>query len=135
MSARGVVVSGSLHRAPATLTVEFPREKFPAMMHLSRFSPSAVVGLSIVVAMIPWAAVPAAPPNWVLRDGDRGFIETALIAALPEAVLTFRNLGWSGDTVWAESRGVFDPAAKGYERMLGLVRELPPGRGEAGRPG
>jgi lysophospholipase L1-like esterase len=149
MSARGVLVSGSLHMAPTpeptTLTVEFTREKFPAMMHLSRFSPPALVGLSIAVAMIPWAAVPAAPPApppaWVLRDGDRvvflgdtfieregdrGFIETALVAAHPEAALTFRNLGWSGDTVWAESRGVFDPAAKGYERMLGLVRELEP---------
>lgn len=115
------------------------------MMHLSRFSLPASVWLSIALATIPWAAVPAAPlappPAWVLRDGDRvvflgdtfieregdrGFIETALVAAHPEAALTFRNLGWSGDTVWAESRGVFDPAAKGYERMLGLVRELEP---------
>jgi lysophospholipase L1-like esterase len=48
------------------------------------------------------------------------------VAAHPEASLTFRNLGWSGDTVWAESRGVFDQPAKGYERMLSLVRELKP---------
>ena len=48
------------------------------------------------------------------------------MAAHPEASLTFRNLGWSGDTVWAESRGVFDQPAKGYERMLSLVRELKP---------
>jgi lysophospholipase L1-like esterase len=48
------------------------------------------------------------------------------VAAHPEASLTFRNLGWSGDTVWAESRGVFDQPAKGYERMLALVRELKP---------
>lgn len=59
-------------------------------------------------------------------EGDRGFIETALVAAHPDASLTFRNLGWSGDTVWAESRGVFDQPAKGYERMLTLVRELKP---------
>lgn len=60
------------------------------------------------------------------REGDRGFIETALVATHPDAALTFRNLGWSGDTVWAESRGVFDPPAKGYTRMLDLVRELSP---------
>ena len=60
------------------------------------------------------------------REGQRGFIETALVAADPAATIRFRNLGWSGDTVWAESRGVFDPPAKGYERMLSLVGELGP---------
>lgn len=82
--------------------------------------------------------------TFVEREGERGFIETALVAAHPEASLTFRNLGWSGDTVWAESRGVFDQPAKGYERMLALVRELEPtilfvayGRNESyqGEPG
>ena len=64
--------------------------------------------------------------TFVEREGDQGFIETALVATHPDASLTFRNLGWSGDTVWAESRGVFDPPAKGYTRMLDLVRELSP---------
>ncbi|MFM7034806.1 MAG: SGNH/GDSL hydrolase family protein [Planctomycetia bacterium] len=64
--------------------------------------------------------------TFIEREGDRGFIEAALVAGHPEASLTFRNLGWSGDTVWAESRGVFDEPAKGYERMLALVRELTP---------
>ena len=78
--------------------------------------------------------------TFVEREGQRGFIEAALVAAHPEASLTFRNLGWSGDTVWAESRGVFDPPAKGYERTLALVKELAPtviviayGRNEAER--
>jgi lysophospholipase L1-like esterase len=63
--------------------------------------------------------------TFVEREGDQGFIETALVATHP-ATLTIRNLGWSGDTVWAESRGVFDPPAKGYARMLDLVKEISP---------
>lgn len=87
----------------------------------------------------PTPARPAAPES--LRDGDRvvflgdtfferegqrGFIEAALAVAHPAAALRFRNLGWSGDTVWADSRGVFDAAAKGYGRMLALVGEIAP---------
>ena len=64
--------------------------------------------------------------TFIEREGDQGFIEAALVASHPDASLTIRNLGWSGDTVWAESRGVFDPPAKGYARMLELVRELSP---------
>lgn len=96
-----------------------------------------MVALSTAAA----AAPPPAEPTSLVRDGDRvvflgdtfferegdqGFIETALVAGHPAAALTIRNLGWSGDTVWAESRGVFDPPAKGYARMLALVEELRP---------
>lgn len=78
---------------------------------------------------------------FALRDGDRvvllgntliersqryGYWEAMLTSAFPNRHITFRNLGWSGDTVWAESRGIFDPPAKGYERMLAQVKELRP---------
>ena len=55
------------------------------------------------------------------RDGQLGFLETALVMAFPEADLAFRNLGWGGDTVWADSRGVFDPPAKGNQWTYGAV--------------
>ena len=60
------------------------------------------------------------------REGDLGIIEAALVASHPQARLTVRNLGWTGDTVWAESRGVFDPPSAGYARLLTLVKELRP---------
>ncbi len=60
------------------------------------------------------------------REGERGAIETALVATHPGAGLTIRNLGWSGDTVWAEARGVFDAPSAGYARMIELVGSLEP---------
>jgi lysophospholipase L1-like esterase len=60
------------------------------------------------------------------REQRYGYWEHAITAAYPDRDLTFRNLGWSGDTVWAESRGIFDPADKGYERLIAQVRELRP---------
>lgn len=96
---------------------------------------------AVAVWVVMGVAGAAEPGSWSLRDGDRvvllgdtfierdgqrGFIEASVVAAHPESRLTVRNLGWSGDTVWADSRGVFDPPAKGYGRMLDLVKELAP---------
>jgi hypothetical protein len=64
--------------------------------------------------------------GFVEREGQFGLIEAALTAGHPQATLAFRNLGWNGDTVWAESRGVFDSPAEGYRRMLELVGDLQP---------
>ncbi len=64
--------------------------------------------------------------TFIEREGQFGHLETALTTAWPNRHVTFRNLGWSGDTVWAESRGIFDPAQVGYQRMIDLVKELKP---------
>ena len=64
--------------------------------------------------------------TFIEREGQFGYIETALALANPEKKITFRNLGWSGDTVWADSRGIFDPPAVGYQRMIELIKELKP---------
>lgn len=94
----------------------------------------------LVVAAVARGAPPTMP-SWTLhegdrvvllgdavveREGERGAIETALVAAHPDGDLTIRNLGWSGDTVWAESRGVFDQPSAGYARLLHLVDGLEP---------
>lgn len=83
----------------------------------------------------------AAPPPFELKSGDRviflgntmieraqkfGRWESVLLRSFPEAKLSFRNLGWSGDTVWADSRGIFDPPAVGYQRMIKQIQDLKP---------
>ncbi len=64
--------------------------------------------------------------TFIEREGNHGYLETVLTSAWPDRKLVFRNLGWSGDTVWADSRGSFDPPAEGYKRMLALITELKP---------
>jgi lysophospholipase L1-like esterase len=75
-------------------------------------------------------------PVVTLKDGDRivfignaffereyrfGLIETALTVAHPDKQLTFRNLGWSGDNVWGESRALFGKAPDGYADLMKFV--------------
>jgi lysophospholipase L1-like esterase len=99
-------------------------------------SRAAAVFFAIGIGMVAHGAEP-----FELKDGDRvvlvgatfieregrfGYIETALTLANPDKKFTFRNLGWSGDTVWADSRGIFDPPAAGYQRMIELIKELKP---------
>lgn len=94
-------------------------------------------------AIIGWllCSLSAQAADPLLRDGDRlllvgntlferepshGGWELNLLLAEPRLRVTVRNLGWSGDTVWAESRGIFDAPAVGYQRLLELIRELQP---------
>ncbi|ADG66512.1 hypothetical protein Plim_0665 [Planctopirus limnophila DSM 3776] len=65
-------------------------------------------------------------PTWVEQDVRTGAMEAELQSRLGGETFVLRNLGWSGDTVWAESRGIFDPPAAGYSRMLELAKELKP---------
>ena len=83
----------------------------------------------------------AAPHPFDFADGDRvvlvggtlvereqasGYWELALTRRNKDKAVTFRNLGWSGDTVWGESRGSFDGPAKGYAKLVDLTKELKP---------
>jgi lysophospholipase L1-like esterase len=81
------------------------------------------------------------PTPWPLKDGDRvvligdtlverdqryGYLETFLTIENPELDLTFRNLGWSGDTVRGLSRAGFDPPEAGYDALKKQVRDAKP---------
>ncbi|QDU25432.1 GDSL-like Lipase/Acylhydrolase [Anatilimnocola aggregata] len=90
----------------------------------------------------PQAAVVTSKPRatekgfFDFRDGDRvvflgsafiermqkyNYLETMITAGLPDKNITFRNLGWSGDTVWGDARAVFGTRADGFKRLLSDV--------------
>jgi lysophospholipase L1-like esterase len=84
--------------------------------------------------------LPAADP-FEFRDGDRvvligstliereqkyGYWELMLTLKNKDRNVTFRNLGWSGDTVFGEARNGFDESPKGFERLVSLTKELKP---------
>ena len=116
------------------------------------WKPSHVIG--DVGKTQPWGAVSAAAETYKyeqptgerrkdlrLKDSDRvawvgatfieraqryGYLEASLRKQFPGRRFEMRNLGWSGDTVWADSRGIFDQPAIGYQRMIDQVREIRP---------
>jgi lysophospholipase L1-like esterase len=82
-----------------------------------------------------------APKPVELRDGDRivllgnAFVERDLLhnrlelrltAREPSRSLGFRNLGWSGDTVWGHARAGFGGPADGFKHLERHVDELKP---------
>jgi hypothetical protein len=76
-----------------------------------------------------------------LKDGDRivllgddliernqkhGYLETLLTLSNPKKTLTFRNLGWSGDTVFGDARAGFGTRPDGFKHLKEHVLALQP---------
>lgn len=87
------------------------------------------------------AALVAAPDGPTLKDGDRvvlvggtmiereqayGYLEATIAANLPDTNITYRNLGWSGDTVRGEAQAGFGSAADGFKHLKEHVATLKP---------
>ena len=54
--------------------------------------------------------------GWVERMHNHPWLETMLTLEVPG--VTFRNMGWSGDTVFGDARAVFGSRADGYQRLM-----------------
>jgi hypothetical protein len=81
------------------------------------------------------------PPRLAWKDGDRviligdtlierdqkyGYLETLITAKNPDKTITFRNLGWSGDTVRGLSRSGFGPPSEGWSQLKSHILALKP---------
>jgi pimeloyl-ACP methyl ester carboxylesterase len=95
--------------------------------------------LSLVVGCPLFAAEGPQPPElkdgdivaligggFIEREGQYGYIETALTARYADRDIRFRNLGWSGDTVWCESRAYFGTPEDGFKHLLEHVDLVKP---------
>ncbi|HVE38501.1 MAG TPA: SGNH/GDSL hydrolase family protein [Planctomycetota bacterium] len=60
------------------------------------------------------------------RDLKYNHLETALTLRWPSRNVTFRNLGWDGDTVWGEARAEFGSPADGFNSLAKHVADLKP---------
>ncbi len=103
--------------------------------------PTGIASLAVVLVASSWlcAAEPGQPLSLV--DGDRvvllgstfversqahGYLETALTGRFAGRDIQFRNLGWSGDTVFGEARAGFGTAADGFNHLKEHVAALKP---------
>jgi lysophospholipase L1-like esterase len=63
--------------------------------------------------------------TFVERDIQHNYLETLLSAQWPDRNITFRNMGWSGDTVFVPARAG-SGANKGIDLLVDYVKELRP---------
>ncbi len=110
--------------------------------HWGRLALRLVLLLAAIGSSIGEARAEKPPPKQLeLREGDRvvlvgntlierdqkyGYLEAALTERFADRNITFRNLGWSGDTVWGEARALFGTPADGFRALKDHVVALKP---------
>jgi lysophospholipase L1-like esterase len=60
------------------------------------------------------------------REQEQGMVETFVTLLNPDKTITFRNLGWSGDTVFGTARARFGTEADGFQHLKEHVLALKP---------
>ena len=97
---------------------------------------------TVVMAQVSLGAGTARPDaTFALQNGDRvvfvgnslfenellyGYLELALTTRWPDRQVTFRNLGWTGDTVFGEARSYFTNPPTPYDLLLKQITEAKP---------
>ncbi|RQP10312.1 MAG: GDSL family lipase [Parapedobacter sp.] len=57
---------------------------------------------------------------------EKGYLEYAITSRWPDLDLTFRNLGWTGDNVFAEARSTFTSPPTPYQHLFQQIRSSKP---------
>lgn len=57
---------------------------------------------------------------------EKGYLEFAITSRWPDRDLTFRNLGWTGDNVFAEARSTFSTPPTPYQQLFQQIRNAQP---------
>jgi lysophospholipase L1-like esterase len=128
------------------------QEARPAKVNLPVFCVFPAMGVILVRRLVclltvlsgVWVTSPARaadPPPFAWKDGDRavligdaliereqeqGMVETLITLAHLDKTVTFRNLGWSGDTVFGTARARFGTEADGFKHLVEHVLALKP---------
>ena len=89
----------------------------------------------------PQAVTQASGGPFELKDGDRvvflgnslfendlqyGYLELALTTRWPNRQVTYRNIGWTGDTVWGEARSYITNPPSPYELLIEQLTKAQP---------
>jgi lysophospholipase L1-like esterase len=102
-----------------------------------------LISLLLLTALsVPFARARADdPPRFEWKDGDRvvlvgdtlierdqkyGYLETLITLQNPDKTITFRNLGWSGDTPYGVARAGFGTQVDGFRHLKEHVLALRP---------
>ena len=96
---------------------------------------------SITVAQItPQVVTHVSNTPFELKNGDRvvflgnslfendlqyGYLELALTTRWPNRQVTYRNIGWTGDTVWGEARSYITPPSP-YDLLIDQLTKAQP---------
>ncbi len=106
-------------------------------MHPFRFSGVSTTLLFVILMSINTLA----QQPFQLNDGDRvvllgaglveneqkhGWLEYVLSSTWPDRYISFRNLGWTGDTVFGQARTYFTTPPTPFELLIQQVREADP---------
>jgi lysophospholipase L1-like esterase len=102
---------------------------------------AALLSANALAADPEFEAKPRPAGPFQLLEGDRvlfigetlieraqtsDYLETFLTARFPDRNVIFRNLGWSGDTVFGDARAGFGTAADGFRQLKDQVWQLRP---------
>jgi lysophospholipase L1-like esterase len=127
--------------------LEFDDSKWAAATDLGEVGKTGPWGTPARVGLPAPAAAPIPVPTKIDRDpfklvdGDRvvliggtflersqqhGYIESALLGRYPDANIIYRNLAWSGDSVYGDARSYFDAPEVGFNRLVKNLQEFRP---------